>query len=225
MFFSVTVKPIWSPAETLAASAVLSTSMAPQLTSTEAVSESDPSFVVDTAAVFSTAPQSPASVVATTCTEVLAPAARVAGANTRFCPSIDQPAEAGEIDQLRPAGRTSVNCTPLASPSPVFSSVTVNPIWSPAETLSSSATFCDVDDGAVDVHGGRVGVRAVVGRRHRGGVVDLAAVLLAGGGDHVHGVTAPAAIVVGAKTRLPFAIDQPADAGEIAQSGRPGGRR
>ena len=76
----VTVKPIWSPAVMLAASAVLSTSMSAHSTSTEAESESDPSFEVVTVAVLSTWPQSPASVVATMCTVVEAPPASVVGA-------------------------------------------------------------------------------------------------------------------------------------------------
>ena len=112
----MTVKPICSPAETLAASAVLSTSIAAQRTSTEAESESDPSFVVPTEAVLSTVPQSPLSVVATTWTELEAPASSVVGAYTRLPFAIDQPADAGEIDQLRPAGRTSVNCRPSPGP-------------------------------------------------------------------------------------------------------------
>ena len=141
MLRSVTVKPTWSPATTLSASAVFSTSIAPQFTSTTAVSLSSPSLVVVTAAVLETSPQSAASVVAITCTELVAPAASVVGAKTRFWPSIDQPAEAGEIDQLKPAGNTSVNPIPRASPSPVLARVTVKPIWSPAVTLSSSATF------------------------------------------------------------------------------------
>src|SRR4029079_19152297 len=103
--------------------------------------ESDPSLDVLTAAVLLITPQSPASVVATTWTAVSAPAASVLGANTRFWPWIDQPADAGEIDQLRPDGRTSVKVTPFASPAPVLRSVTVKPICSPALTLSASAVL------------------------------------------------------------------------------------
>ena len=135
------MKPTWSPAVAFSASAVLSTSTSAQFTSTTAVSLSSPSFDVVTAAVLDASPQSPASLVAITCTEVEAPAASVLGAKTRFSPSIDQPADAGEIDQANPAGSTSVNSTPRAWPSPVLASVTVKPIWSPAVTLSSSATF------------------------------------------------------------------------------------
>ncbi|MET0684149.1 MAG: hypothetical protein ABW060_02485, partial [Solirubrobacteraceae bacterium] len=69
------MKPIWSPADTLAWSAVFSTSMAAQFTSTEAPSLSEPSFVVVTVAVLSTWPQSSLSVVATTWTVVTAPGA------------------------------------------------------------------------------------------------------------------------------------------------------
>ena len=140
-FFSVTVKPIWSPAVMLAASATLSTSIAAHSTSTVAVSLSEPSLVVVTEAVLSTRPQSSLSVVATTWTVVVAPAASVDGARTSLPSAIDQPADAGEIDQAKPAGRTSVNCTPFASPAPAFFSVTVNPICSPAETLPASAVL------------------------------------------------------------------------------------
>ena len=86
------------------------------------------------------------------------------GREDQVAAAIDQPAEAGEIDQLRPAGRASVNCRPLASPSPVFVSVTVKPICSPAETLAASAVLSTSMARAVDVHRGGVGVRAVVGR-------------------------------------------------------------
>ena len=122
------MKPIWSPAVTLSASAVLSMSMSAQSTSTASESVSDPSFAVVTEAVFSTSPQSPASVMAMTWTAVEAPAASVVGVYTRFWPWIDQPADAGEIDHVRPVGSTSVNWIPRASPSPVLASVTVKPI-------------------------------------------------------------------------------------------------
>ena len=89
----------------------------------------------------STWPQSALSLVATTWTVVTAPAARVVGANTRVPFAIDQPAEAGEMLQSKPLGRTSLNCTPFASPAPEFFSVTVKPICSPAETLAASAVL------------------------------------------------------------------------------------
>ncbi len=59
---------------------------------------------------------------------------------------IDQPADAGLIDQLTPVppGRLSVKETPLAVLSPVLAIVTVNPIGSPALTLAASAVFVTV---------------------------------------------------------------------------------
>src|SRR5215217_2122435 len=140
-FVSVTVKPISSPAETLAASAVLSTSMSAQLTSTEAEDSSNPSLVVVTDAVLSTSPQFALVVVAITCTVELAPPASVSCLKTSLPPAISQSALAGSIVQVRPAGRTSVKSRPLASPSPWLVSVTVKPICSPAETLAASAVL------------------------------------------------------------------------------------
>ena len=80
VFFSVTVNPICSPAETLSSSATLATSIAAQFTSTDASSASEPAFEVVTEAVLSTWPQSSLSVVATTWTVVVEPAARAVGA-------------------------------------------------------------------------------------------------------------------------------------------------
>ena len=80
VFSSVTVNPICSPAETLSSSATFSTSIAAQFTSTDAPSESEPAFEVVTEAVLSTWPQSSLSVVATTWTVAVAPAASVVGA-------------------------------------------------------------------------------------------------------------------------------------------------
>src|SRR4029078_7198336 len=54
---------------------------------------------------------------------------------------ISQSAFAGSMVQVRPAGRTSVTDTPLASPSPLFSRVRLKPICSPAETLGASAVL------------------------------------------------------------------------------------
>ena len=187
VFFSVTVKPTCSPAETLAASAVLSTSMAPQLTSTVAVSESDPSFVVVTEAVLATSPQSPASVVAITCTEVLAPAARVEGAKTRLL-ARDRPAGRRRGDRPAQAGRQDVGeGDALGLALAGVRQRDGEPDLVAGRDVVVVGDLLDVDGGAVDVDRGRVGVRAVVGRRHRGGVVDLAAVRLVAGRDHVDG--------------------------------------
>src|SRR5215210_6228987 len=90
---------------------------------------------------FGTRPQVSAVVALTTWTDVLAPAARVAGPKWSGPPVIDQPPVWLWIDQLSPAiaGSVSLTATLNAEPRPVL--VTVKPIWSPALTLSSSAVF------------------------------------------------------------------------------------
>jgi len=65
---------------------------------------------------------------------------------------IDQPVDAGEIDQLIPVpvGRGSLTVTPVAVPVPdalLFETVIVNPICDPAFTVSASAVFVIEIDG------------------------------------------------------------------------------
>ena len=218
VFLSVTVKPICSPAFTASASAVFSTSIAAQLTSIDAPAWSEPSFVVVTVAVLSSWPQSVASVVATTCTVVEAPAFSVVGVYTRLPFAIDQPAEAGEIDQLRPAGRTSVNCRPFAWPSPVFLSVTVKPTCSPALDARRVGRLLDVDRGAVDVDGGGVAAAAGAGRgrpsRCCSTIPQVAAVV---GLTTCTDLLAPGAIVPKLQVSVPAAIAQAASSGDSVQ--------
>src|SRR5262245_8949380 len=58
-------------------------------------------------------------------------------------PAMEQAAFAGSIDQLMPLppGSTSVIVTPLALPAPMFVTVIVKPIGSPAFTEGASAVF------------------------------------------------------------------------------------
>src|SRR6188472_1913844 len=87
----------------------------------------EPSFVVVTLAVLLIVAQSALVVALTTCTLELSPEARSCGPKLSTPPTIDQPAEAGLIDQLRsePAGSVSLTVTLRAIPAPVFVTVTV----------------------------------------------------------------------------------------------------
>ena len=74
------------------------------------------------------------------------PAATVAGPQERTC---DAPVETEQspafdcvlIVQVTPAGSGSLTVTPCARPRPLFETVTVNPIGSPAFTTAASAVF------------------------------------------------------------------------------------
>ena len=79
----------------------------------------------------------------TTWTVVLAPEAKSVDARTRFPLLIDQPVDAGEIDQLIPVpvGSGSLTPTLFAVPGPAFDTVTVKPIGFPAETVAASAVL------------------------------------------------------------------------------------
>src|SRR5205085_2603346 len=87
----VSVNPIWSPAETVAASASLLIEIWPQLTTTEASSWPLPSLEVLTVAVLSTVPQLSLEVWLTTCTWTLCPGARSCGPQPSVPAVIDQP--------------------------------------------------------------------------------------------------------------------------------------
>src|SRR4051812_28567624 len=111
----------------------------------------DPSLVVVTFAVLSYVEHSVADVVAVMWTLKLPPAARSVGPQPRTwaglvpviahrpaldCVSIDQVTPAPE-----PAGKLSVTVTPLAVPVPLFVTLIVKPILSPALTSAESAFF------------------------------------------------------------------------------------
>jgi len=120
-----------------------------QTTSTDADAVSVPSFDVITVAVLLTFPQLAAVVGETICTFKLAPGARV----VPLPPQVSIPALIAQVhplevsaltmDQLVPGvvGSVSVMVTPLAVPCPVFDTVIVNPIWSPALTWLASGVF------------------------------------------------------------------------------------
>src|SRR2546423_857065 len=104
---TVTVKPMGSPAETVAASAALAMSMAAARTGTEAEAESDPSLVVDTDAVLETGESAAVAPVVGevmwTC--LLPPLARLPKEQVRLPAEMEHPeSELGaSIDQLVPA--------------------------------------------------------------------------------------------------------------------------
>src|SRR5437764_800762 len=95
------IKKNWSPASMLAASAVLTMSMLVQLKAVWALLVALPSFVVVPAAVLLIRPQSALLVVATVFTLVVAPIPRLSVIEIRSRALPIQPAEAGEIDQVR----------------------------------------------------------------------------------------------------------------------------
>src|SRR5215208_2713948 len=214
---SVTVKPIWSPAETLAASAVLVMSIVAQRTSVLAEAVSDPSLEVDTDAVLSTVPQFAFAVVATTWTDELPPASSVVGLNTRLPPEISQSLFAGEIDHVMPAGSGSVKVIPLAWPCPVFDRVTVKPMSSPALTNGASAVFWT----SIVAHLTSVEAESV--SEPLSVDVTLPVLLIVPQESFVVGLTmwtdlvAPAAIVPKLQLRTPEAIEQEALSGDSDQ--------
>src|SRR6266581_1726153 len=82
------------------------------------------------------------------CTVLVAPAARSPNEQLSTCgaePAIEQSGLSGLSDQVtpepEPAGRLSLKVTPVAVPVPVFETVIVNPIGSPAFTEAASAVF------------------------------------------------------------------------------------
>lgn len=155
MLLSVTSKPISSPAETGPTGfAAFCTLTSGQLTVTLAFAELFPvtpaaSLVAEAEAVFDTGvPQLAEELVACTCTVVLAPAANVVGAYCNELPTIDQPALAGLMVQVRPEGKESVKLRPLALPVPMLLNVTSKPMTSPAETGPTGfAAFCTLTSG------------------------------------------------------------------------------
>jgi hypothetical protein len=80
----------------------------------------------------------------TICTDALPPDARSVGPNTKWpLALIEKPFAAPEIDQPRPGvvGNASSTVTPVAVPGPALDTVTVKPIWVPADTGDASAVF------------------------------------------------------------------------------------
>src|SRR5439155_1577572 len=124
---TVIVKPMASPAETVATSATLVMPMLAASTVTLALAWRDPSLEVVTTAVLWTGESAGVAevvgLVRCTCTE--APAARVPMVQVRTPEPIEQPGAVvppASMDQEVPAsvGRVSVRATPLATPGPAL---------------------------------------------------------------------------------------------------------
>jgi hypothetical protein len=144
LFFAVITNPIWSPAETVAASAVFVRPMLPQLTVVDALACAAPSLLVDTDALLLIVAQLADVVGDVMCTDLLCPLVSVPQVQVSTDPAIEHPAsEPAAIDQFRPplVGRVSVTVTVRASPEPLFFAVMTNPIGSPALTVAASAVF------------------------------------------------------------------------------------
>ena len=109
------------------------------------VSEFAASLDAATVAVFERVPQSWASVTPKTCTEALAPSARV----KPWPPHVRTPALIPHVHppltwlklQLTAEGSVSVSDTSFATPGPSLVAVIVNPAVSPALIVFASATF------------------------------------------------------------------------------------
>ena len=140
---TVIVNPIGSPALTDAASAAFAIVRCGQLTAVLADAWTEPALVAVAVAVFGYAPQLANTVALVTCTEFDAVGAMSPNEHDNVAPTIEQPAFAGLIDQLMPVpvGSGSFSVTPVAVPAPVFDTVIVNPIGSPALTDTASAVF------------------------------------------------------------------------------------
>src|SRR4029078_12945021 len=85
-----------------------------------------------------------------TCTDVLAPAAKLAAEKASVwlgaVPVIDQPVTGAASDQLtpEPPGGGSLIATVVAGPTPVLRNVTTKPICEPALTVAESAVLLSV---------------------------------------------------------------------------------
>src|SRR5207245_2327700 len=137
------------PALMLAPSGVFTTVTSGHWTVTDEESSSPPSLPVVTIALLFTWPQLAEVVVPWIWTLKLVLLAMTAASHVRTsgfgAVLIEQEAVAVPVgasaSQVIPAGRLSVTCTPVALPAPVFVTVIVNPIGSPALIVALSAVF------------------------------------------------------------------------------------
>src|SRR5438552_5661107 len=141
-----------SPTCRTRAFALFTTVTSGQATATDAVSLAEPSFAESIEPVLSTDPQLAAVVSLTMWTVPLTAVlpAIVPTSHVRTCePALPVIAHVEPVPvepamlQSRPAspGRLSLTTTPVALPAPLLPQVKVNPIWSPALTLASSAVL------------------------------------------------------------------------------------
>ncbi len=141
------VKPMEDPALTVDESTVLVIARFGQFTTVDADACTLCALVAAAVAVFGYAAQLACDVLLVTCTEADAPDATLPNEQPSIWfgaePVTEQAALAGLIDQLTPAppGSGSTSVTPVAVPAPVFATVIVNPIGSPALTDVASAVF------------------------------------------------------------------------------------
>ena len=141
LFDAVIVKPMFEPASTVGASAVLTRERAGHRTVTLAVPLPPVPLVVETLAVFETVPQSAAVVAEVMWIDVQRPRAvdRAEAADQLLAAHRPRDRATGEgrvSDQLRStaAGSVSVTDTPVAGTEPGLLTVTSKPIASPALT-------------------------------------------------------------------------------------------
>ena len=145
LFVTVIVKPMSSPAFTVPSSASLVISRSGHSTVTLASSESVPLFVESTVPVLSISAHEAAVVGDVMCTVTESPGCSVPKSHVSSPLAIAQSAAPvpPSIDQFRPplAGSVSESVTPCARPVPVFETVRVKPMSSPAETVALSAVL------------------------------------------------------------------------------------
>src|SRR4051794_1753523 len=145
-FATVIRNPTWSAASTVVSSATFVTEIAGQLTVIVTLPvDGLPSLPVVALALFTTLPQVADVVGELMCTVLLAPGSMSSKEQVNTPCAIAHWAAPvpPSIVQPRPAfvGRMSVTTTLVAVPAPLFVTVMVYPIVSPALTTASSATF------------------------------------------------------------------------------------
>jgi hypothetical protein len=143
---TVIVKPIWSPALTVDASAVFVMRSPGHCTDVVALCCTTGLFVACADAVFGYAAHGVSTVVGLeTCTVCDAPAAMSPNEQSSACgePPIEQPVTGVVMDHVIPAptGSGSCNVTSLATPGPEFNTVIVNPMSLPSLTAEASAVL------------------------------------------------------------------------------------
>jgi hypothetical protein len=143
---AVSVYPIDAPATTVAASAVLVIANAGHCTVVVADDCFDVELLALNVAVLAYAAQLDADVALVTCTDAVAPGARLPKLQLSVPPAIEQvpgPLYVGLMLQLIPVpdGRGSLSVATVAGPVPVLLAASVYPIDAPAATVAASAVL------------------------------------------------------------------------------------
>src|SRR5215208_6398434 len=140
---TVIVNPMSSPASTDSSSATLSMTTTPHWTVTESSADSSSSLLAETVASLLIVAHDCAVVGELMCTVRVASSPRSPKSHVSVPESMSQSGLSGSSVQLRPgvAGSGSDSVTSCAVPGPLFLTVIVKPMSSPASTVPSSAIF------------------------------------------------------------------------------------